>query len=138
MEDDGAFGPVKLALCQAHFPKVSPISSRFSSVPFPAEPRAFALSSSAGPPLLQRLTGARPLSAPTRTLPSGSPHRESPRPRDGHMIRRALVQSDPEKLPQRERIRPAPGDPVFAVDGFEKADHHQPEICPGGSEGRPS
>ena len=63
---------------------------------------------------------------------------QSPRPRDGYVIRRALVQSDPEKLPRRERIRHAPLDPALAVNGFEKPIIISQKYCPGGSEGRPS
>ena len=44
------------------------------------------------------------------------------------MIRRSLVQPDPEKMAQRQRICNPPGKASFAVDPFEKADHHQPEI----------
>jgi len=55
---------------------------------------------------------------------------QPPRSRNGHVIRRALVQPDAQKFPQSERICHPPGDASFAVDALEKADHHQPEVDP--------
>ncbi len=54
------------------------------------------------------------------------------------MVRRLLVQSDGEKLPQRERIGQPPGNAALAVDALEEPDHHDPEVQPGASDGRPS
>src|ERR1700704_1923761 len=44
------------------------------------------------------------------------------------MVRRRLVQSDLQKLPQAQRIRHTPSDTSFAVDPLEEADQHQTEV----------
>src|SRR5712691_11042303 len=50
--------------------------------------------------------------------------------RDGHMIRRPLIQPDLQKLPQTQRIRHPPRDASFALDPFKETDQHHPEVHP--------
>src|SRR5216684_7835925 len=44
------------------------------------------------------------------------------------MVRRFLIQSDGQKLPQRERIGQTPRDATLAVEPFEETDHHEAEV----------
>ncbi len=48
----------------------------------------------------------------------------------GHptVIRHLLPRRQPQKLPQRQRIRAAPDNPALAVDAFEIADQQHPKI----------
>src|SRR5260370_29788259 len=44
------------------------------------------------------------------------------------MVRRLLIQSDGQKLPQRERIGQTPRDATLTVEPFEETDHHNAEV----------
>jgi hypothetical protein len=55
---------------------------------------------------------------------------QPPRAADGHVVRRPLVQSDPQKLPQPLRIRYSPCHAARNLDPFEEPDQHHPEIDP--------
>src|SRR5229473_1392978 len=44
------------------------------------------------------------------------------------MVRRLLIQSDGQKLPQRERIGQTPRDATLAVEPFKETDHHDAEV----------
>src|SRR5258707_13297315 len=44
------------------------------------------------------------------------------------MVRSFLLQSDGQKLPQRERIGQTPRDATLAVQPFEETDHHDSEV----------
>ena len=46
------------------------------------------------------------------------------------MVRRPLIQSDLQKLPQTQRIRYSPCNATLALDPFEKPDQHHPEVDP--------
>src|ERR1700686_2091655 len=48
--------------------------------------------------------------------------------RDRDVIRRLLVKSDGQELPQRERIGETPRDTALAIESFEEPDHHDAEI----------
>ena len=55
---------------------------------------------------------------------------QSARARNRRVVRRRLVQTDAQKIAQRQRIRRAPSDPALRVDAFEIADQRQPEVDP--------
>src|SRR6266404_4506819 len=44
------------------------------------------------------------------------------------MVRRLLIQSDGQKLPQCERIGQTPRDATLTVDPFKETDHHNAEV----------
>ena len=44
------------------------------------------------------------------------------------MIGRVLIQTDPQELPQAQRIGGSPGDPAFGIDALEIANQQQAEI----------
>src|SRR5229473_4420544 len=44
------------------------------------------------------------------------------------MVRSFLIQSDGQKLPQRERIGQTPRDATLAIEPFEEPDHHDAEV----------
>ena len=48
--------------------------------------------------------------------------------RDRDVIRRPLVQSDRQELPQRERIGETPRDAALAIESLEEPDHHDAEV----------
>src|SRR5436305_4919664 len=48
--------------------------------------------------------------------------------RDGHVIGRALIQSDGQELSQGEGIGESPGNAPLAVEPFEEPDHHDAEV----------
>src|ERR1700733_14095695 len=78
-----------------------------------------------------------PLMSPPRCQPPQHPGEDAlmrfgvdkpTRARDGNVIRSLLLQSNRQKLPQRQCIGQTPCDPAFAVQSFEKADHHDAEV----------
>src|SRR5258708_17764112 len=46
------------------------------------------------------------------------------------MVRRLLIQSDGQKLPQRERIGQTPRDATLTVEPFEETEHHNAQVQP--------
>src|SRR5207244_2651704 len=44
------------------------------------------------------------------------------------MVRRSLIQPDPQKPPQRQRIRHSPSDPTLSLDAFEITDQQRAEV----------
>src|SRR6266851_3077023 len=44
------------------------------------------------------------------------------------MVRRLLIQSDGQKLPQRERIGQTPRDATLTIEPFKETDHHDAEV----------
>src|SRR6516164_11599194 len=44
------------------------------------------------------------------------------------MVRRSLVQPDPQKPPQRQRIRHSPSDPTLSLDAFAIPDPQRAEV----------
>src|SRR5260370_9309284 len=46
------------------------------------------------------------------------------------MVRRLLIQSDGQKLRQRERIGQTPRDATLTVEPFKETDHHDSEVQP--------
>src|SRR5258705_12002115 len=53
---------------------------------------------------------------------------QPPGPRNRHMVWSVLVQSNGEKLPERERIRQTPRDATLAIESFEEPDHHDAKV----------
>jgi hypothetical protein len=47
------------------------------------------------------------------------------------MVRRGAVQADPEKVPQRQRVRRAPRDASLRVHAFEVPNQQEPEVDAG-------
>src|ERR1035438_7883592 len=52
--------------------------------------------------------------------------------RNRRVIRRVLIQPNPHKAPQPQRIRQLPGNPAFAVDALKVAQQQRPEVDPRG------
>src|ERR1700692_1490865 len=57
-------------------------------------------------------------------------------PRDRRVIRGVLLQPNPHKLPQRQRVRQSPGYPTLTVDSLEISDQQTPKVDPR-RQGRP-
>ena len=53
---------------------------------------------------------------------------QSPGPRDRRVIRGLLIQADPQKLPEGQRVGGPPRDALFGVDSLEIANQQQAEI----------
>src|SRR6202162_3680081 len=51
-------------------------------------------------------------------------------PRDRRVIRGVLLQPNPHKLPQRQRVRQSPGYPTLTVDALEISDQQTPKVDP--------
>src|SRR3984957_11257912 len=51
-------------------------------------------------------------------------------PRDRRVIRGVLLQTNPHKLPQRQRVRQSPGYPTLTVDALEISDQQTPKVDP--------
>lgn len=55
---------------------------------------------------------------------------QPPRPRNRRVVRGRLVQSDTQKIAQRQRVRRTAGDAALGVDALEITDQQQPKIDP--------
>ena len=55
---------------------------------------------------------------------------QAPGARDRRMIRGRRRAGQPQKTPDRQRVRRAPGDAAFRVDALEVADQQQAEVAP--------
>ena len=55
---------------------------------------------------------------------------QPPRPRDRRVIRRRFLQPDPQKTPQRQRVRRPPRHPALRVQSLEIPHQQQPEVHP--------
>src|SRR3984885_2072407 len=51
-------------------------------------------------------------------------------PRDRRVIRGVLLQPNPHKLPQRQRVRQSPGYPTLTVDALEISNQQTPKVDP--------
>src|ERR1700724_4561867 len=51
-------------------------------------------------------------------------------PRDRRVIRGVLLQPNPHKLPQCQRVRQSPGYPTLTVDALEISDQQTPKVDP--------
>src|ERR1039458_8757093 len=63
--------------------------------------------------------------------------RQPSRSRDGDMVGRPLIQSDPQKLSQTQRICYSPRDPTLPLDPLEEAYHHHAKEHSRGRQRRP-
>src|SRR5208337_1312784 len=55
---------------------------------------------------------------------------QSSRARNRRVIRRVLVQRNPHKAPQRQRVRQPPGNPALRPDALEIPDQQRPKVNP--------
>ena len=55
---------------------------------------------------------------------------QPPRPGDRRVLGCRLIEAQPEKAAQRQRVGSPPGDPTFRIDALEVPDQEQPEIGP--------
>ena len=55
---------------------------------------------------------------------------QPPRPGDRRVLGCRLIEAQPEKAAQRQRVGSPPGDPTLRIDALEVPDQEQPEIGP--------
>ena len=55
---------------------------------------------------------------------------QAPRPRDRRMLRRRLVEAQPQEPAERQRIGGPPRDAALRIKAFEVPDQEQPEVGP--------
>src|SRR5450755_1231875 len=86
---------------------------------------------------LQQPTIRQHTQHPSEYFPMGVQIDQPPRPRDGGVIRRVLVQANAHKTPQRQRVRQPPSNAALRPDALEIPDQQRTKVDPRRQRGPP-